>query len=95
MKATAKFYATHPEARKKRLEYQADYNKRPEQLRKRIELNKINRDRGQYGDGDSRDMSHKPGGRIVEESASKNRGSKTNAPGDVRSRGRLAGKKKK
>jgi hypothetical protein len=29
MKATAKFYATHPEARKKRLEYQADYNKRP------------------------------------------------------------------
>jgi hypothetical protein len=88
MKATAKYYATHPEARKKRLEYQADYNKRPEQLKKRIELNKINRDRGQYGDGDSRDMSHKKNGRVVEESASKNRGSKSNSPGDVRARGK-------
>jgi hypothetical protein len=87
MKSTAKFYATHPESRKKRLEYQAEYNKRADQLKKRIELNRINRERGQYGDGDSRDMSHKPGGRIVEESASKNRGSKTNAPGDVRARG--------
>lgn len=40
-------------------------------------------------------MSHHKNGRIVEESASRNRGSRTNAPGDVRSRGRLAGKKKK
>ena len=88
MKATAKYYATHPEARKKRLEYQADYNKRPEQLKKRIELNKINRDRGQYGDGDSRDMSHQKNGRVIEESASKNRGSKSNSAGDKRARGK-------
>ena len=84
---TAKFYASNPEARKKRLEYQAEYNKRPEQLKKRMELNKINRDRGQYADKDGKDMSHKKNGRIVEESASKNRGSKSNAPGDVRARG--------
>ena len=84
---TAQYYATHPEARKKRLEYQADYNKRPDQLRKRIELNKINRDRGQYADKDGKDMSHQKNGRVIEESASKNRGSKSNSPGDVRSRG--------
>lgn len=92
---TSEYYKSHPEARKKRLEYQADYNKKPDQLKKRIELNRVNRERGQYGDGDGKDMSHKRNGRIVEESASKNRGSKTNAPGDVRSRGKLAGKKKK
>jgi hypothetical protein len=84
---TAKFYASNPEARKKRLEYQAEYNKRPEQLKKRMELNKINRDRGQYADKDGKDMSHKKNGRVVEESASKNRGSKSNSPGDVRARG--------
>jgi hypothetical protein len=89
---TAQYYATHPEARKKRLEYQADYNKRPDQLKKRIELNKINRDRGQYADKDGKDMSHQKNGRVVEESASKNRGSKSNTPGDIRARG---GKKKK
>ena len=88
MGSTSDYYKSNPEARKKRLAYQADYNKRPDQLKKRIELNRINRERGQYGDGDSRDMSHKPGGRIVEESASKNRGSKTNAPGDRRARGK-------
>jgi hypothetical protein len=89
---TAQYYATHPEARKKRLEYQADYNKRPDQIKKRIELNKINRDRGQYADKDGKDMSHQKNGRVVEESASKNRGSKSNTPGDIRARG---GKKKK
>jgi len=87
MKATAKFYASNPEARKKRSEYQAEYNKRPEQLKKRMELNKINRDRGQYADKDGKDMSHKKNGRVVEESASKNRGSKSNSAGDVRARG--------
>jgi hypothetical protein len=85
---TAQYYATHPEARKKRLEYQADYNKRPDQLKKRIELNKINRDRGQYADKDGKDMSHQKNGRVIEESASKNRGSKSNSAGDVRARGK-------
>jgi hypothetical protein len=85
---TSEYYKTHPEARKKRLEYQAEYNKRADQLKKRIELNKINRDRGQYGDGDGKDMSHKRNGRIVEESASKNRGSHSNMPGDRRARGK-------
>ena len=42
----------------------------------------------QYGDGDGKDMSHKRNGRIVEESASKNRGSRSNMPGDRRARGK-------
>jgi hypothetical protein len=88
MKATAKYYAANPEARKKRLEYQADYNKKPEQLKKRIELNRENRERGTYGNGDKLDVSHKKGGKTVLESASKNRGSKSNAPGDMRARGK-------
>ena len=85
---TSEYYKTHPEARAKRLAYQADYNKKPEQLKKRIELNRVNRERGQYGDGDGKDMSHKRNGRIVEESASKNRGSRSNMPGDRRARGK-------
>jgi hypothetical protein len=85
---TSEYYKSHPEARKKRLEYQADYNKKPDQLKKRIELNRVNRERGQYGDGDGKDMSHKRNGRIVEESASKNRGSRSNMPGDRRARGK-------
>jgi hypothetical protein len=88
MKATAKYYAANPEARKKRLEYQADYNKKPDQLKKRIELNRENRERGTYGNGDKLDVSHKKGGKTVLESASKNRGSKSNAPGDMRARGK-------
>jgi hypothetical protein len=88
MKATAKYYAANPEARKKRLEYQADYNKKPEQLKKRIELNRENRERGTYGNGDKLDVSHKKGGKTVLESASKNRGSKSNSPGDMRARGK-------
>lgn len=95
MGTTSDFYKHNDEARKKRLAYQARYNKRADQVAKRVELNKVNRQRGQYGDGDSRDMSHQRDGRIIEESASKNRGSKVNAPGDVRSRGKLAGKNKK
>lgn len=85
---TSEYYKKNPEARAKRLEYQAEYNKKPEQLKKRIELNRVNRERGQYGDGDGKDMSHKKNGRIVEESASKNRGSRSNMPGDRRARGK-------
>ena len=47
---TSQYYKTHPEARAKRLEYQAEYNKRADQLKKRIELNRENRKRGTFGD---------------------------------------------
>jgi hypothetical protein len=89
---TAQYYATNPEARKKRLEYQAEYNKRADQLKKRIELNRENRKRGSYADGDGKDLAHQKNGKFVEKLASKNRGDKNDMPGDIRARG---GKKKK
>lgn len=87
MKATAKFYATHPEARKKRLEYQANFNKRADQLKKRIELNRENRKRGSYADHDGKDLAHHKNGKFTEKLASKNRGDKNDMAGDVRARG--------
>lgn len=98
MKATAKYYATHPEARKKRLEYQAEYNKRPEQLKKRIELNRENRKRGTYGDktgpNAGKDLSHLSNGRLTYKSPSKNRGDKNDTDGDKRARGKFVKNKK-
>lgn len=92
MKSTAKFYATHSEARKKRLAYQAEYNKRADQLKKRIELNKINRERGTYGDKTGphagKDLAHHSSGRLTYKSPTKNRGDKNDMPGDRRARGK-------
>lgn len=84
---TAKYYQTHPEARKKRLEYQAEYNKRADQLKKRIELNRENRKRGSYADHDGRDLAHHKSGKFTEKLASKNRGDKNDMAGDRRARG--------
>jgi hypothetical protein len=83
---TAKYYANNPDARKKRLEYQREYNKQDREVKKRVELNKINRQRGTYGNGDNLDASHTKRG-IVMKKASVNRGSKTDTPGDRRARG--------
>jgi hypothetical protein len=81
---SAKFYASHPLARKKKLAYQSDYNKKPDQVKKRVELNAYNK---KHKSGPNDDASHK-GNKIVGFlAASKNRGSKTNAPGDSRARG--------
>lgn len=83
---TAKYYKENPEARKKHNEYQKEYNKKPGQVKKRVELNAVNRSRGTYGNGDGLDASHTKSG-IVMKSASSNRGSKTAMPGDRRARG--------
>jgi len=92
---TSEYYKTHPEARKKRLEYQAEYNKRADQLEKRIELNRENRKRGTFGDDSGphagKDLAHHSSGRFTYKSPSKNRGDKNDTRGDVRARG---GKKK-
>lgn len=83
---TAKYYAKNPDARKKRLDYQREYNKKAREVKKRVELNKINRKRGTYGNGDGLDAAHTKRG-IVMQKASVNRGSKTAMPGDRRARG--------
>ena len=70
---TSKFYKDNPEARAKRLKYQKKYNKQSMQIQKRVELNKINRQKGTYGNGDGMDVSHTKNGSTVMEAQSKNR----------------------
>jgi hypothetical protein len=73
LRKTAKYYAENPEARKKHVEYQKKLNKKPSEVKRRVELNKVNRKSGTYGNGDGLDMSHTKKGKIVKEKASTNR----------------------
>lgn len=86
---SAKYYRSHPEARKVKARTDAKINRRPEQKAKRAELNKINRESqstGRTRKGDGKDASHTRGG-IVFKSQSINRGSKKDQAGDRRARG--------
>lgn len=85
-KKTAKYYQSHPQAREKKNSYQKEYNKKPSQVTKRAELNRENRKRGTYGNGDKKDLSHTAKG-LVYKPQSVNRGSKSDRPGDKRARG--------
>lgn len=95
MGQTSDFYKHNEEARKKRLEYQKRYNKKPDQVKKRVELNRENRRRGTFGDDSGpragKDLAHHASGRFTYKSPSKNRGDKDDMAGDRRARG---GKKK-
>lgn len=81
---TAEYYRKNPAARKRRLKQQKKYQKKGSQVKKRVELNRINRKVGKKGDG--KDVSHCKGGGTRLESASKNR---------ARNRGKLKCKRKK
>ena len=59
--------------------YQKAYDARPLQIAKRSALNKENRRRGTYGNGDGKDVSHKRNGKTFLEKASKNRARKGRA----------------
>lgn len=83
-KSSADYYKENPESKKKKLAYQKEYNKSPEQVKKRVELNKLNKKMGTKGDG--KDVSHTKNG-IRLKDASKNRSSRTDMPGDKRARG--------
>lgn len=85
---SAKYYRDNPKAKKKKNEYQKKFNKKRDQVLNRTRLNKENRDRGTYGNGDGLDVSHMKNGKTRLESQSKNRGNKTRTKGDVRSRGK-------
>jgi len=91
---TAEYYHTHPKARKKKAEYDAKFNKKPEQVEKRVELKRENREHDRkYGKAsrNGKDLSHTSKG-LVYKSSSANRGSKSDSAGDRRARG---GKKKR
>ena len=81
---TSKYYKKNPAARRRRLKQQSEYQKRPGRVKKRVELNRINRKVGKKGDG--KDVSHCSGGGTRLETASKNR---------ARNRGKLKCKRKK
>ena len=86
---TALHYASNPKSAEKHRAYQAKYNKKPEQVKKRVELNKknlANHKAGKSRVGDGKDVAHTKGGLTLKK-ASVNRGSKTDSPGDVRARG--------
>ena len=83
---STEYYKSHASALKIKQNYQKKYNKKPSQVAKRVELNKINRDKGTYGNGDKLDVSHKQGGGTKLEGQSKNR---------ARNRGKAAGGGKK
>ena len=83
---SSKYYAKNPAARKKKAAYDKKFNSSPSQIEKRWRLNKENRERGTYGNGDGKDVSHTKNGTVLKPQ-SINRGSKTDQPGDRRARG--------
>lgn len=70
---SSEYYKKNPEARKKKNAYNKKYHATPERRKYRSELNKENRRRGTYGNGDGKDVSHKKGGGTTVERASTNR----------------------
>ena len=70
---SAKYFQSHPEARKKKDAYNKEYHSTPERRKYRSELNSENRKSKTYGNGDGKDKSHTKRGVIVNESQSKNR----------------------
>lgn len=70
---TAQYYRTNKKARDKKKSYDTAYHKTASRRSYRAELNKENRDRGTYGNGDGKDVSHTRKGGTVLESQAKNR----------------------
>lgn len=70
---SAKYFASHPEARKKKNEYNKEYHSTEERKKYRAGLNKDNRNAGTYGNKDGKDRSHTKTGKTVSESQSSNR----------------------
>lgn len=70
---SAKYYASNPDARKKKNEYNSKYHSSDERKKYRSDLNKANRKAGTYGNGDGKDMSHTKSGKLVKEKQSANR----------------------
>jgi hypothetical protein len=73
---SARFYQENPEARQKKMEYDKDYQDSDSRKKYRAELNKINREKGTYGNGDGKDVAHKTKTKTRMQSQSKNRADK-------------------
>jgi len=71
--ASAKYFASHPEARAKKNEYNKKYHATTERKNYREELNKVNRRNNDAGYGDNKDLSHTKSGKLTKENRSSNR----------------------
>ena len=69
MKKTAKFYRKNRASYLKKLAYDKKFNSTPGRRKYRASLNRINRKKGTYGNGDGMDVSHRPGGVILEKAS--------------------------
>jgi hypothetical protein len=76
---SAKYYQANPDARKKKKEYDTQYHSTDSRREYRSELNKINREKGTYGNGDGKDAAHKSKTKTRMQSQSKNRADKKNS----------------
>lgn len=70
---SAKYFASHPEARAKKNAYNKAYHSTPERVAYREKLNNANRQAGTYGNKDGKDLSHTKAGKLIKESKSSNR----------------------
>jgi len=70
---SAKYFASHPEARAKKNAYNKEYHSDPTRVNYREDLNRANRKAHTYGNGDGKDMSHTKAGKLVKEARSTNR----------------------
>jgi hypothetical protein len=61
------------ETKKKKLEYDKEYAASEKRKKYRVELNRENRKRNTYGNGDGKDVSHTKSGGLVLEKAKVNR----------------------
>lgn len=86
---SAEYYRTHPKAREKKKKYDTEFEKKPEQVKKRVELKRENAKHDKkYGKASrqGKDLSHTSKG-LVYKKTSTNRGSKSDTTGDKRARG--------
>ena len=70
---SAKYFASHPDARAKKNAYNSKYESTTERKHYREDLNKVNRRNNDAGYGDKNDLSHTKSGKLVQESRSTNR----------------------
>ena len=87
---SARYYKTHPLARKRKAMYDSKFEKSPSQMAKRRELARHNYKHDKMYGKSSRegmDASHVKGSGIRYKPSSVNRGSKTDMAGDRRARG--------
>ena len=67
------YFDNNPAAKAKKNAYNKKYHSTRARKRYRAKLNKENRDRGTYGNGDGKDVSHKKNGGVTLERQSINR----------------------